>query len=101
MVVCDLCLIYLLEAIDCRLWLRQKVSGLLQRRSGFELVPVHVGFILDRMTLGQVLIQVLQLSSGYIYQFSILHQLHSYSTDAVYSYKRTVYLNNIPPSLAI
>jgi len=72
LVLCDLCLRYLFEAIDCRLWLRQYVSGLLQRSPGFEFVPVHVGFILDRMALEQVLLQVLQLSSDCIV-LQILH----------------------------
>jgi hypothetical protein len=35
-------------------WLRALVAGLSPRRPGFDLGPVHVGFVVDKVALGQV-----------------------------------------------
>jgi hypothetical protein len=37
------------------LWLRRLVAGLSQWRLGFKPGPVHVGFVVDKEALGQVL----------------------------------------------
>jgi hypothetical protein len=42
------------------LWLRRLVTGLLPRRSVFAPGSVHVGFVMDKVTLGQVLLRVLR-----------------------------------------
>jgi hypothetical protein len=43
-------------------WLRQLVTGLSPRRPGFDVGLVHVGFVVDNVALGQVLLQVLRFS---------------------------------------
>jgi hypothetical protein len=43
-------------------WLRQLVAGLLPRRPGFALASVHVGFVVDKVALGQVFLRVLRFS---------------------------------------
>jgi hypothetical protein len=35
-------------------WLRRLVAGLLPRRPGFDPGSVHVGFVVDKVALGQV-----------------------------------------------
>jgi hypothetical protein len=35
-------------------WLRQLVTGLSPRRSGFDPQSVYVGFVVDKVVLGQV-----------------------------------------------
>ena len=35
-------------------WLRRLVTGLSPRRPGFDSGSVHVGFVVDKVTLGQV-----------------------------------------------
>jgi hypothetical protein len=35
-------------------WLRRLVAGLSPRRPGFDPGPVHVGFVVDKVALGQV-----------------------------------------------
>jgi hypothetical protein len=41
-------------------WLRQLVTGLSPRRPGFNPGSVHVGFVVDKVALGQGFPQVLQ-----------------------------------------
>jgi hypothetical protein len=41
-------------------WLRQLVAGLLPLRPGFALASVHVGFVVDKVALGQVFLRVLR-----------------------------------------
>ena len=38
--------------IKAVLWLRQLVAGLLPQRTGFDPGSVHVGFVVDKVTLG-------------------------------------------------
>jgi hypothetical protein len=41
-------------------WLRWLADGVLPRRHGFDLLPVHVGFVAGKVALGQVLPLVLR-----------------------------------------
>jgi hypothetical protein len=43
-------------------WLRRLVAGLSPRRPGFDPGSVHVGFVVDKVALGQVFLQVLRFS---------------------------------------
>jgi hypothetical protein len=42
-------------------WLRSLVSGLSPRRLGFAPGSIHVGFVVDKVALGQVFLRVLRL----------------------------------------
>jgi hypothetical protein len=41
-------------------WLRRLVAGLSPRRPGFDSGSVHIGFVVDRVALGQVFLRVLR-----------------------------------------
>ena len=41
-------------------WLRRLVAGLSPRRPGFDSGSVHVGFVVDKVSLGQVFPRVLR-----------------------------------------
>jgi hypothetical protein len=43
-------------------WLRRLVAGLPPRRPGFDPGPDHVGFVVDKVALGQVFLRVLRFS---------------------------------------
>jgi hypothetical protein len=43
-------------------WLGRLAAGLPPRRPGFDPGSVHVGFVVDKVTLGQVFLRVLRLS---------------------------------------
>jgi hypothetical protein len=43
-------------------WLRRLFAGLSPRRPGFRPGSVHVGFVVDKVTLGQVFLRVLRFS---------------------------------------
>jgi hypothetical protein len=43
-------------------WLRRLVTGLSPRRPGFASGLTHVGFVVDKVTLGQIFLQVLRIS---------------------------------------
>jgi hypothetical protein len=43
-------------------WLRLLAAGLPPRRPGFDPGSVHVGFVMDKVTLGQVFLRVLRFS---------------------------------------
>jgi hypothetical protein len=43
-------------------WLKRLVAGISPRRPGFDPGSVHVGFVLDKVTLGQVFPRVLRFS---------------------------------------
>jgi hypothetical protein len=43
-------------------WLRQLVAGLSLQRAGFDPGSFHVGFVVDKVALGQVFLRVLQFS---------------------------------------
>jgi hypothetical protein len=43
-------------------WLRRLVAGLSPRRPGFDPGSVHVGFVVDKVALGQVFPRVLRFS---------------------------------------
>jgi hypothetical protein len=43
-------------------WLRRFVAGFSPRRAGFDPGSVHVGFVVDKVTLGQVFPRVLPFS---------------------------------------
>jgi hypothetical protein len=43
-------------------WLRRLVAGLSPRRTGFDPGSVHVGFVVDKVALGQVFLRVLRFS---------------------------------------
>jgi hypothetical protein len=43
-------------------WLRSLVAGLSPRRPGFAPGSIHVGFVVDKMALGQVFLRVLRFS---------------------------------------
>jgi hypothetical protein len=47
------------QAVPC---LRRLVAGLSQRSPGFAFGSIHVGFVLDKVTLGQVFLRVLRFS---------------------------------------
>jgi hypothetical protein len=44
-------------------WLRSLVTGLSPRRSGFAPGSIHVGFVVDKVALGQVFLRVLRFST--------------------------------------
>jgi hypothetical protein len=44
-------------------WLRSLVTGLSPRRPGFAPGSIHVGFVVDKVTLEQVFLRVLRFSS--------------------------------------
>jgi len=41
-------------------WLMRLVAGLTLRRSGFGFMPIQVGFLVDKVELGQVPVRVLR-----------------------------------------
>jgi hypothetical protein len=43
-------------------WLRRLVTGLSPRRPGFDPGSVHVGFVVDKVALGQAFLRVLRFS---------------------------------------
>ena len=43
-------------------WLRRLVAGLSPRRPGFDLGSVHVGFVVDKVALGQIFPRILRFS---------------------------------------
>jgi hypothetical protein len=43
-------------------WLRRLAAGLPPRRPGFDPGPVHVGFVVDKVALGQGFPRVLRFS---------------------------------------
>jgi hypothetical protein len=43
-------------------WLRRLAAGLPSRKSGFDSGPVRVGFVVDKVALGQFFLRVLQFS---------------------------------------
>jgi branched-subunit amino acid transport protein len=47
-------------------WLKRLVAGLLSRKPGFTPGLIHVGFVVDRVALGQVFLRVLQFSPANI-----------------------------------
>jgi hypothetical protein len=49
-------------------WLRRLVAGLSHCRPGFSLRSVHVGFVVDKVALGQVFLRDLRFSSVIIIQ---------------------------------
>jgi hypothetical protein len=51
-----------------RYWLRRLDTGLLQWRSGFDLRPVHVWFMVNEVALGRVILQGLQFSMPVSFQ---------------------------------
>jgi hypothetical protein len=54
-------------------WLRRLVAGLSPRRPGFNPGPVHVGFMVDKVALGQVFLRVLRLSPVNLFP-PVLHE---------------------------
>jgi hypothetical protein len=44
-------------------WLRRLAAGLPPRKPGFDPGPVHVGFVVDKVSLGQVFPRVLRFSA--------------------------------------
>jgi hypothetical protein len=56
------------------LWLRRLVAGLSPRRLGFDPGSVHVGFVVDKVVLGQVFPRVLRFSPVNFIP-SVLHYL--------------------------
>jgi hypothetical protein len=50
---------YYIKAVP---WLRRLAAGLPPRRPGFDPGSVHVGFVVDKVALGQVFPQVLGFS---------------------------------------
>jgi hypothetical protein len=47
-------------------WLRSLVTGLSPRRPGFAPRSIHVGFVVDKVALGQVFLRVLRFSPANI-----------------------------------
>jgi hypothetical protein len=43
-------------------WLRSLVTGLSPQRPGFASGAIHVGFVMDKVALGQVFLRVLRFS---------------------------------------
>jgi hypothetical protein len=64
LITTDWCLYYLCNSNFTMAvpWLRRLVVGLSPRRPGFDPGPVHVKFVVDKVTLGQVLPRVLRFS---------------------------------------
>ena len=58
-------------------WLRRSAAVLSPRVPGFDLKPVNVGFVVDRVSLGQIFLRVRR--------FLLCHapHIHSSFTDAV------------------
>ena len=54
--------IFTLSVVLAVPWLRWLVAGLSQRRPGFDPESVHVGFVVDKVALGQVSLRVLRFS---------------------------------------
>jgi len=54
-------------------WLRRLVAGLSPRRPGFAPGSVHVGFVVDKVALGQVFLRVLRFSPVNIHSTVALH----------------------------
>ena len=52
-----------LSAYKAVLWLRRLVAGLPPRRPGFDPGSVLVGFVVDKVALGQVFLRLLRFSS--------------------------------------
>jgi hypothetical protein len=42
-------------------WLRRLVAGLSSQRPGFDSGRVHVGFVVDKVSLGQVFLRVIRV----------------------------------------
>jgi hypothetical protein len=59
-------------------WFGQLVAGLSPQKPGFDPRPVHMKFIVDRVALGQAILQVLQFSP-----VSITPPIHSSITDGI------------------
>jgi hypothetical protein len=51
-------------------WLRQLVAGFSSRSPGFAPGPVHMGFVVDKVALGQVFLRVLRFSHVYFHRDS-------------------------------
>jgi hypothetical protein len=47
-------------------WLKRLVAGLSPQRPWFTPGSIHVGFVVDKLALGQVFLQVLQFSPANI-----------------------------------
>jgi hypothetical protein len=63
-----------MQSVGVVLWLRRLVVGLSPRRHGFNARPLHVGFMVDKVTLGVVSVPVLPFSFVTI----ILPMLHTH-----------------------
>jgi len=62
------------------LWFRWLAASLLLRRTGFDPRSIHVRFVVDKVTLGQVILWILQFSLVIIIP-PILHiHLHLFTT---------------------
>jgi hypothetical protein len=66
-------------------WLRRLVACLSSLRPGFATGPINVGFVVDKVTMGQVLLLVLWFLPARI---SFLHQLYVDYKQAYDSIKR-------------
>jgi len=76
--------------------LRRSVAGLSPRRSGLNPRPVRVGFVLHKVTLGQIFLRVLRFPPVNVIP-PMLHDhsfIHSSITDAVPSHRVTASLNS-------
>jgi hypothetical protein len=47
------------------LWLRRLVAGLSTRSTGFAAGSIHVGFVVDKVVLGQVFLRVFRFPCQY------------------------------------
>jgi hypothetical protein len=68
------CFIYIHHIYRAAPWLRWLVGGLSPQSPGFNPRPVCVGFLMDRLTL----VQVLQVSFSPSAPYSFVHQQSSY-----------------------
>jgi hypothetical protein len=74
------------------LWLRRLVADGSTRRPGFDLRPVSVKFMADRVALGHVFLRILRFSRLSV--IPPMHHTHLSITDALQSEKWTNYLSN-------
>jgi hypothetical protein len=59
-------------------WLRSLVTGLSPRRPRFAPGSIHVGFVVDKVALGQVFLQVLQFSPVSLSLFKLISSGNAY-----------------------
>jgi hypothetical protein len=80
---------YINSSVTAVPWLRRLVAGLPPRRRGFDPGSVHVGFVMDKVALGQVFPRVLRFSPEY---FGFPLSFHSTGASLLGEMKKTDHL---------